>query len=88
MTSEELLLQLIGQTLRAYEASISFAYTPQADPSFWARLREERALEAAGALDKIAGALRKNTSDFTCIDEIIDILEPLGYHTSPRHDFG
>lgn len=46
------------------------------------RAEEHRALEA------IAACLRRDTGDFACIDEIIAILEPLGYDTNPRHDFG
>ena len=39
-------------------------------------------------LAEVAQCLRKDTSDFDCIEEIIALLEAHGFSTSPRHDFG
>lgn len=88
MTNEELLLQVLGRAMEDYGVNITFAHMPQSDPAFWERLRAERESEAERALEAIAAALRRDTDDFTCVDEIIGILEPLGYQTVPRHDFG
>ena len=88
MTNEELLLQLLGRAMEDCGVSVTFSRTPQPDPVFWERLRVKRESEAEQALEAIASALRKDTDDFACIDEIIGLMEALGYKTVPRHDFG
>lgn len=83
-----LLLQLFSDALARHGAQITFDFPPQADASFLEKLGREAASREQQALAAIAEALRKDTRDFDCIDEIIHILEPLGYVTVPRHDFG
>ena len=86
--SSQLLLQLFSQTLARHGAHVTFDYPPSLDETLWQELRQQNTTREQQALAAIAEALRKDTRDFACIDEIIDILEPLGYTTVPRHDFG
>ena len=88
MSANVLFLQILSDALARHGAQITFDYPPQADPSFLEELGREAASREQQALAAIAEALRKDTRDFDCIDEIIHILEPLGYVTVPRHDFG
>jgi len=62
-------------------------YAPDG-PGFLGTAAVQQTSEAERALESIAAALRWDTDDFTCIDEIIAILEPLDYQTVPRHVFG
>lgn len=87
MTSEQLFLQLIAKAMLDYGVDLSFSVTPDHDPAVWEALAQHQQSAQANALDAIAAALRADTGDFACIDEIIRILEPLGYTTVPRHDF-
>lgn len=89
MTNEAFFLQLISQIMHAYGATVHFEHVPEMGLDFWARLPDEPFEDpACDALARIAAALRGNTSDFACIDEIIAIVESLGYSTVPRHNFG
>lgn len=87
MTNEACFIQLILKTLRAYGATVHFEDPIREDREFWSHLADCQWEDQADALSKIADALRKDTSDFLCIDEIIDIVEPMGYDTLPRHNF-
>ena len=88
MSANVLFLQILSDALARHGARITFDVPPQADPVFLEELGCEAASREQQALAAIAQALRKDTRDFDCIDEIIHILEPLGYVTVPRHDFG
>ena len=88
MSANVLFLQILSDALARHGAQITFDFPPQADASFLEELGREAASREQRALAAIAEALRKDTRDFDCIDEIIRILEPLGYVTVPRHDFG
>lgn len=88
MTSEQLFLQLIAKAMLDYGVNLSFSLTPDCDPAVWEALGQRQQSAQAEALEAVAAALRADTDDFTCVDEIIRILEALGYTTVPRHDFG
>ena len=88
MTDEQLFLQLMAQAIRYYGVKFSFAYTPPIDPALTEALALRQRSAETDALEAIAAALREDTSDFACVDQIIGILEKLGYTTVPRHDFG
>ena len=83
-----LLIQLLLAEMERYGAEVTFAVPPQRDDGLWNALVQRQTSVEAAALDAIAAALREDTGDSVCIDRIIDILEPLGYTTTPRHDFG
>ena len=72
---EKMILEQLGQILRQHGCTVSL---PEPQP----------ATEAEEALSAIAAALRRETDDFFCVDEIIEILERQGFQTIPRHDFG
>lgn len=83
MTSEQLFLQLIAIAMLDYGVDLSFSVTPDHDPAVWEALAQRQRSAQAEALDAIAAALRADTGDFDCIDEIIRILEPPGLHHGP-----
>ena len=87
MTSVQLFLQLIAKAMLDCGVDLSFSVTPDHDPAVWEVLAQHQQSAQSQALDAIAAALRADTGDFACIDEIIRILELLGYTTVPRHDF-
>ena len=78
MSGEQLLVQLFTQMLEESGAEITFSH----------QSADSMNREGDDALEAIAACLRKETDDFTCVDEIIEILEQRGYRTVPRHDFG
>ena len=86
--SNQILLQLLSEALTQHGAHVPFDCPPALDEALWQELLSQTTAQEQQALASIAEALRKDTRDFDCIDEIIGILEPLGYRTVPRHDFG
>lgn len=86
--TKALLLRLLLAEMEEYGAEITFTTPPRADPALPDALLNGQASAEADALSAIAACLREDISDFTCIDRITGILEPLGYDTLPRHDFG
>lgn len=88
MTNEAYLLQVIASALRSAGAAVHFERALKPDPDLWKELTVTQWNEDAAALAQIAAALRRDTSDFACIDEIIEILDFLDHTTVPRHDFG
>jgi len=85
--NEILFLQVLMSVLDEYGVSCEFAVPPKLDPAFRNKLALDVNLRMQAVLDGIAEALRKDTSDFECIDDIIRLMESLGYRTVPRHDF-
>ena len=82
-----LFLQVLMSALDEYGVSCEFTVPPSLDPAFRDKLALHVDLQMQTVLDGIAEALRKDTSDFECIDDIIRLKESLGYRTGPRHDF-
>ena len=88
MTNEIQFTQILLQSLEKHGAQITFDSPPEREEALWNALFHQQTTQEQQALDAIAESLRKNTRDFDCIEEIICILESLGYCTIPRHDFG
>ena len=88
MNDQLIFLQMLSSMMEREGITCSFAHGSREDPAFWEKLMDGRRSEEHRALEAIAACLRRDTGDFACIDEIIAILEPLGYDTNLRHDFG
>ena len=85
---EKLLYQLFMKTMELYDAEVTFGIEPKRDPVFWAKLTDQEQTLERTALKQIADCMRRDTTDFDCVEDILDILFSLGYKTDPRHDFG
>ena len=81
-------LQALSQFLKMQEIHCSFQIPPRVDRNFWDCAAEKVESPDGELLEAIAQCVRKDTSDFHCIEEIFALLEARGFSTSPRHDFG
>lgn len=83
-----LFLQALAKFVEHESIDISFSCPPPLDRSFWDEVLQSQQTEDRKALEQIAACLRRNTSDFRCIEEIEFLVSARGFDTSPRHDFG
>lgn len=81
-------LQELSRFLEIREIRCSFQIPPKVDRNFWNCAAEKVESPDGELLEAITQCLRKDTSDFYCIEEIISLLETRGFSASPRHDFG
>ena len=87
MDGNLLFLQSIYRLMEKEGVSCSFAHPTKPDHSLFEKLAEKQSSTDYETLSKIAECLRRDTSDFICIEEIISLLDARGFYTAPRHDF-
>ena len=87
MDENFLFLQALYQFMKKEQIRCTFDHSLPLDRAFWDQTAEERTADDRKALEAIANCLRRNTSDFLCIEEITFLVESRGFDTSPRHDF-
>ena len=81
-------LQELSRFLEMQGIHCSFQVPPRVNRNFWDCAAEKIESTDRELLEAIAQCLRKDTSDFYCMEEIIALLEAKGFSTIPRHDFG
>jgi len=82
-----LFLQWIGKMLEDSQVSCSFESPPPIDRTFWNKAVQFLHTEDQQALESIAAILRSGETDFSCIDQIADILSARGFDVGGCHDF-
>ncbi len=88
MNEKLLFLQLLAKFMDREDITCTFNYPPPLDRAFWDEVLQCQETEDRKTLEQIAACLRKNTSDFHCIENITFLVSQRGFDTSPRHDFG
>lgn len=88
MCNQLLLLQSLAKWMERERINVSFCCPPAPDRAFWANVLQEQKNEDYQTLEQIAACLRKDTSDFDCIEEIEALVAQRGFDTAPRHNFG
>lgn len=83
----KLLVQVLIEALEFYEADVRFGIQPRRSADFWAKLTDTEQDKDKRALEQIAKCMRRDSTDYDCIEDILDILFELGYDTKPRHKF-
>jgi len=82
-----LLLQSLAKWMDWEGIEVEFRCPPDPDRAFWDDILQEQANGDRKALEDIAACMRKDTSDFDCLEEIEALLNRRGFDTIPRHDF-
>lgn len=83
-----LFLQALAKWMEREHINVFSTYLPPLDRDFWGGILRFQESKDRRVLEQIAASLRKNTSDFRCIEEIKFLVSTRGFDTSPRHDFG
>lgn len=87
MLEQMLFFQLLSKLMSYENIEFSFLSPPPEDREFWDRVAKTREAADREALEDIAAALRRDTNDFLCVDEIIYILRTRGFNAGLRHDY-
>ena len=80
--------QLLAEWMDREGVTCTFAAEPRPDRRLWDQILQREGARDRETLEEIAACLRRDATDFECVEEIMALLAGRGLSTSPRHDFG